>query len=209
MWAWEFLRRNQEYRNIWKKLVLPELGKSFIRKDFQFWEDRDRFKQEFAVLDTPPFWVSSTAPDMQIGNYPRFVQAVWVKTRSISWSVDEEGPYFVENELDGAEALAKFDLRFPLPRQLKQVEGILRDRIKALKKVGQLQTFRKQVRFSKYKNYLRLLDGKQAGASLNEMADEVFPGLQQNTLRVRDSLKAAEHLRDYDYRFLAALPKKL
>jgi hypothetical protein len=211
MWAWEFLRRNAKYRTLWKKVMLPQMkNKSFIRTDFHLCDVKLQFEQEFAVSDfwPPPPWLSSADLGTK-WNYPRFVEAVTVEMGRVGWPVDEEGPYVVENVLDGTEAIAKFDLRFPFTRQLKQVERILRDRIRTLKKDGQLQMFRKQYRFSLYRNYLRLLDGKQAEASLSEMAKAVFPKNLNNKLLVRDSLKAAARLRDYDYRFLAALPRKL
>ncbi len=208
MWAWEFLRRNANDQSLWKKLMLPEMkNKSFIRKNFHLWEVKRRFELEFAVLDTPPPWCSSADLETNTWNYPRFVSAVTVEFGKVNWPVDEEGPYVVENVLDGTEVLAKFDLRFPVPRQLKQVGRILRDRTKTLKKGGQLQMFRKQVRFSLYRNYLRLLDGQQAEASLSEMGMEIFPKFKDSKSHARDSLKAAARLRDWDYRFLAVLPR--
>ena len=211
MWAWEFLRRNAKYQSLWKKIMLPAMkNTSFIRPN-SYWEAKSQLEQEFGVLHPPPPWLSSAdIVTKMLWNPPRFIPAVTVEMRKVGWPVDEEDPYVVENVLDGTEALAKFDLRFPLLRQLKEVERTLRVRIKDLKKGGQLQMVRKQGRFSLYRNYLRLLDGKKAGAKRSEMAKAVFlKALGDNKLRVRDSLKAAERLRDYDYRFLAALPKKL
>jgi len=212
-WAWEFLRRNVEYRKLWQKIVAPVFAKtpktSFLG-DFADPDTMQLFEQEFGILyGTPPPWLSSTAPQFTSQHRIRFVQAVKVDLRPLNWRADGE-PYVVgPEELDPYCACAWFNLSLPLPRQLKAVEKLLKTHIKNLKDAGETFPWHR-ANSAHYRDYLRVLDANEKKVSLSKIGKKLYPDSKNDLGEptgkdlVLADLKAAKLLRDGDYRFVAA-----
>ncbi len=204
-WAWEFLRRNPEYQQLWEKFDALPPGPIYEgRSAYAYMDIRERFEKEFGILDpaAPPMTIAD--PDfkwrLRFTNPPRY----WILP--IDWLEDDE---FEMPEIDlehSAEVVLKFDVRLPLPRQINSAKMILETQAKRLAKAGLLGGERAQIK--KYQNYLRILDAKLSGATSKAIATDIL-GIKNDNPdyrgRVRETFKAAKQLRDRDYRLLSAL----
>jgi hypothetical protein len=207
VWAWEFLRRNAHYQELWEKFSAGEYADGL-------WHIFPRFETEFAILSPAPPSMPFTHPDFKWR--PRFAAQnlrYWI----LPWP-DDEG---IGNDLDGAdldhpaEVLVKFDLRLQLLPQLKSTKAILKKEAKHLAKAGVLGG-QPRARFEKYQIYLRVLDAKASSASSKEIAKEILGITNKTTLqdaqyvkeKVDEVFEPAKRLRDGGYRFLAAKGRK-
>lgn len=98
----------------------------------------------------------------------------------------------------------EFDVLLPIEPQLKRAAAQLKGRLGALVKGGEAEPVRFRNRLERYPNYLRMLDAKAAGATPGDMARVFFPGIeaQYGTKRCANGLKAAETMRDRDWRLI-------
>ncbi len=193
VWAWEFLRRNLQYQQLWEKhAALTPSGWGWDLMDVY-----GRFRSEFGVSS------------QFVAQNPRY----WI----LPWP-DDEG---IGNDLDGAdldhpaEVLVKFDLRLQLLPQLNSTKATLKKEAKRLAKAGVLGG-QPRARFEKYQIYLRVLDAKASSASPKEIAKEILgitnEAILQDTQYVKEKVdevfEPAERLRDGGYRFLAVKRRK-
>ena len=123
-WAWQFLRRNSEYRRLWKEKIEPEydpreaaesvkqLKKHAGHFPSRFWQ---RFYQipEFRIF-VDQFKIVSTPPDPAESNAnPVFMGGV------IRYAPKSSSQYYeVHPDLDDGEVLVWFDLNQPIEPQL-------------------------------------------------------------------------------------------
>jgi hypothetical protein len=208
VWAWELLRRNPHYQQLWEKYeALPpgpiyEGHSAGARMDI-----RERFATEFGISHPAPPSMPFAHPDFKWR--PKFITAnprYWILP--VDWSEDDR---FEMPNIDlehPAEVLVKLDLRAQRKSQLIGVDRILRTEAKRLKGAGVL-TGEPRAWFGKYQKYLRVLDAKLSSATTAAIAIEILgiknddPEYQKE--KVRDAFKSAKRLRDRDYRFLTAL----
>jgi hypothetical protein len=215
-WAWEFLRRNPEYRRLWDELVLPYYDAASGEVDFdpyirakeperRAWMARiasgldkgSSFKIE--MPDTLLEDRFGTWCDPRRGDYtPRFhVPGTW------HYRPSRLMPTFThELRLKGNEVAFVFDANLPLDAQLQRAKQ-------------QLENYRprgaKDSRFRRdlFPSYLQVLDAIDADTPVAEIAETLFPGQDvypeyRATKRVRNWLAAACGLRDSGYRGLVA-----
>lgn len=205
-WAWEFLRRNAKYQQLWRELAkLPtplgfiHKGGSNVQKRFEI---KERFEKEFGVAQ--PASPSMTSTDSNFKWRLRFVPQpqYWIRPRD--WPTYYDFDMSDADLKHPAELLVKFDLRLKIKPQLARAQKILKTEAK---KLGE-----PRAKFKKYQVYLRVLDAKLSGAPVNTIAAEIL-GIKKESHqdpqylknKVRDILKSAKRLSDRGYRFLAAL----
>jgi hypothetical protein len=205
VWAWEFLRRNPQYQQLWeKRAALMPFGFGWDLMDIE-----ERFRIEFSVSRPASPAMPFTHPDFKW--WPRFTTQnpkYWIMPEE-----DDEGnsPDLADVGIDHpAEVLVKFDLRCQIDAQLNDVKEILHKELKRLKEADVLSG-EPRAWFDKYQKYLRVLDAKLTGVNRKTIAVEILdiknddPEYQKD--KVDYAFARAKQLRDKDYRFLAARGK--
>ncbi len=213
IWAWEFLRRNPKYQQLWQEYAALPKSAGFIYHGFSVFEIRDRFENEFGVSypAAPP---SMTASDPEFERRVRFTTQqppYWTLPLDPSEECDF-GALDIEHP---AEVIVKFDLRLQLSPQLARTKAILKIEAKRLAKAGVLGG-EPRSRFEQYQDYLRVLDAKTSGASSKMIAKEILGVTDKAALddtqylkeKVDDVFEPAKRLRDGGYRFLTAVRGK-
>ncbi len=208
VWAWEFLRRNPQYQQLWEKsAALPGPDGFIYKESFAKTEERlgikERFEKEFGV-DTPaPPSMASADPTFEWR--PRFVtQHVKHWMKPVGWP---EEFYTIEESLqDPAEVIIHFDLHWPLRRQLDPAERFLKAKAAELTGLGILEDTDRRMKPQHFQDYLRLLDAEATGASQKEMAKVIYNIVDKypdhaGEQKARDGLERAKWLRDKGYRF--------
>jgi hypothetical protein len=209
VWAWEFLRRNLQYQQLWEKYA--ELAPGLIHlghSAYVFADLNERFEQDFGVWTPAPPSMTIANPDFRWR--PKFIEQNprhWVLPVNISNDDEFEIP---EIHLEHpAEVVVKFDLRSQINPQLVYVGELLKKELKRLTGAKVLGG-EPRTRFDKYLGYLRVLDAKLSGISHETIGAEILgvkdPAYQKPTAVY--AFKSAKLLRDGGYRFLAALRLK-
>ena len=115
-------------------------------------------------------------------------------------------PYVVNVPIENHNQIYVFDLGLQIEPQIKSAKKYLKYSQKLLKDHGELKVKTSRNSSPKlYQRYLQLLDGKTIGASYREMAKIFYPGctaIDGVNLKVRDALRAAERIRNIDYKFI-------
>jgi hypothetical protein len=193
VWAWQFLRRNPEYRAYWQEKVQP-----LIEEDGALGGSCggviDEVRRTFGLLlPTPP----------AMPNGAHFA-AVGVR-RIQAWAS------YNPNRLEPFEVGYIFDMTLPLGGQFAQALKDAKLFQKNRAQEGILTHKNPRETSKKYATYLRILDADDAGADQKTIENTLFPELNnhypefQRTKALRNHRKAAQRLRDTDYRLLAAL----
>jgi Family of unknown function (DUF6499) len=187
LWAWEFLRRNPQYRQFWKEKVFPyieehqdHLGQhSFIGKNTkgEFWPFQDEAKQSFGI-DLPSAPHSQTPPH-------------FLERQTVSYM--GSGNY----QLAEHERAYVINLHLPLDIQFKRAIKSARAEQKLVQK-----TFGRERSLNHYISYLRIIDGLDAGASPKSIATKLFPNQSDPKVTFNNRRSAAMGLRDGGYRLL-------
>jgi Uncharacterized conserved protein (DUF2285) len=202
VWAWEFLRRNPDYRTFWTEkaahhLHLDASARCFVDNDAGpvVREAEDRFGIGVFPLDPTS---SSSLPKFSA----TFIRRLWRNSDGFP----------IRLALKTNETGYIFDLNYPLEGQF----------LRALQNAKELQNHRAQQgkidlrsnpkeRYDKYTTYLRIIDAEDAGTNQSEIADILFPTFTnehpeyQRRQTFRNHRKAALRLRDTDYRLLASM----
>jgi hypothetical protein len=204
-WAWEFLRRNDAYQQLWNEVVRP--GYSSDRLNDTWTSIRERLHSGRRVrvrLDDIPIAKDRLTRQFHIGSYPP--PAPEEPLARLQFDAQ-----FIQYELVGGgggkynllgtpkppgEVVLWFNLNWPLGPQLANAKKVLEHHAK----LSGAKSSRR-IREAGYGNYLRVLDAKADGASIKEIANVLYPKLPEESRlqRVRDDLKAAERLRDLDF----------
>jgi hypothetical protein len=108
-----------------------------------------------------------------------------------------------------SEVVVTFDLERPLLPQIESIKADLVLKQQSMTEDGLLQPIIKRNGIKNFVSYLQMLDAEANGVKVREMAEVIFPYLenshQANYLgdqTVRNHLKAAKGLRDSHYRYL-------
>ena len=189
--AWQFLRRNHEYRKFW-----CESGVQFVDDDGGcVGHIRAEAEARFGLLT--PCDPSNASGSFFAASGTHELRHFKSSNGICSYSLEESEIGYI------------FDMTMPLEGQFK----------KALKSAKALQAGRAQqgtlafkntkIRTEKYITYLRILDADDAAADEKEIGDRLFPTLENThpdyrlRIKLRDFRNAAQRLRDFDYRLLA------
>jgi hypothetical protein len=226
-WAWEFLRRNDSFRDFWVNKVEP-----FIRADGRigrdatgrFWPYYKEMQETFGISDPRSPRQNSWIPSFCDGA-TAVLPAPAVSYEALpEVSAPVPGNHFVppsranlskETILDNAKVQLSWfemgftiDLRLPLDDQLKVIRKLAEEDQLVLRRAGgvELKTARTS---DKYALYLRILDAHDAGAKRSDVADVLFPMIDNVypeccRLKAYDNARAeARRLRDSGYRAVA------
>jgi len=209
VWAWEFLRRNLQYQQLWEEYAALPPGPIYHGHSANLLMDIEkRFEQDFGVRNPAPPAMTTTGSDFKwrpkfISQNPRH----WVLPVNISNEDEFEKPG-IDLE-DPAEVVVKFDLRSQIKPQLDYVAKLLKKEVKRLTKTGALSG-EPHALVHRYQGYLRALDAKLNGISNKTIGKEILgmkdPEYQKSSAIY--ALKSAKRLREGGYRFLAAVGLK-
>lgn len=213
LWAWEFLRRDPEYRADWegvlgsylesgRELYAPLDSGNFVIDLPQ--EFREQARQRWGLhgylnpdVACPRWDILSFETDRAGSREP--LPGVWCSSGDHTF------------HLEGTTVLVAVDLRQPLVRQQRWFEDDIRDLQQRLLKDG--KAARSRLRPDMWQTYLRVADAHAAGATPQEIAAVLFPELKnewldyQGSWRVRDYLKKARQLIGGGYRDIANATK--
>lgn len=236
-WAWQFLRRNPEYQEVyarWRELFDNVGEHPTVEEDLRFFDcdPPARLGETFAAyhrrvgkkykghkskiriigdrFGLKPF--SLRLPDPR-EDRPR------LRFSGSGVSIVPGIPG--EKQFPGAlvgpgefEAFVKFDLQWPLEVQLRKAKKILESWRRSYERNKGFEPIKNRPRDHRlYRQYLRLLDGNANGAPNRDLAAVIFPNEKNESpeyrgnAKVRDSLKAAKRLRDGGYVFLPLIGK--
>jgi hypothetical protein len=212
VWAWEFLRRNPKYQQLWNKYAELPPGPVYSGPTARaFWDICERFEREFGIKIPAPPAMTITDPEFQWR--PRFItQNPRHWTLPINFSVDGEFEMPAIDLEDPAEVVVKFDVRSQIKPQLNYAAKLLKAEVKRLTD-AELLGGEPRARVDKFQNYLRVLDAKSSGITNRAIAVEILgidnpnnPNNPENQKDMADfAFKSAKRLRDGGYRFLAAM----
>jgi hypothetical protein len=198
-WAWEFLRRNPDYRSFWRNKIEPYLdadGWIAYNKSGESCPYLQELQDTFGV-DNPSAPDSST-PCRFVSNWLRSVSP---KSRS-KLGLGPFGGNLVPIELRETEVAFVIDLARPIRHQIKAIERA------ALRRSRGIKSPRTSERFG---TYLRLLDADDSGADRKTSEAVMFSDIENDHPDRRRSKtfdncrRRALHLRDVGYRGLVHL----
>jgi hypothetical protein len=222
-WAWEFLRRNPDYRRDWDKYVRPffndrgEWDQDAVDRDLVEFEARAR--RAFAAtvargepVDKPYTWsapletiarkyglissaLANGALDPRLGCAPIFAMDVAVETIEGWGSISLMRTIRFDPQ---SEFSVRLDPKLPIEPQLAAVRRLLTSRAA---KARHSPARKIKPPLEKFPTYLRLLDFEDENASNSEIGKYLFKDCSSRRLHdgIRKGLEAA---RDWQSRYL-------
>jgi hypothetical protein len=196
VWAWEFLRRNPDYRCFWTEKAVRFINdEGFISNEAG--SVMREAEERFGIVPFPHDPASSDRPIFRA----TAIHPIWRNSDGLPMEVTL-GP----NEIGYV-----FDLSAPLDgqfaRALKDAKSLQDTRVKE----GKLEYHSPKARDDKYIIYLRIIDAEDDGVNQDEIAEVIFsrftnehPDYHRNRT-FRNHRAAAMRLRDANYRLLATL----
>jgi Family of unknown function (DUF6499) len=193
-WAWEFLRRNWDYRRAWQHEVLPFYDATTGLLDARAAATVKRLEDRFGI--SPPCDPRQTER-----------QPLWrlPGMRHYLGPAPKEPGKPVPIKLDMAEVAIVFDLTFPIDEQLERARFVLEQRQSEQNRKPGAQRPHSDL----FASYLRILDAKDARASNAAIADVLFPKTINGPQTVANRYRAAKQIRDKDFRLLAGKHPRL
>lgn len=181
-WRWEFTRRRPDYRALWD--LAEDDGQDGVRCA----PDVDEFRLLFQMTLIRDPTGSVSDQDLIINSYPAnggfsataFVDDYPNKKRQAELA-KEKGLYFF-----------RFDLSQPLGLQLERAERSLQSL--QLSRYGKTAT--RRPRQANWRDFLRAIDARDAGASFAAIAAGLWPGQEKTPQSARDTYVAGCELRD-------------
>ncbi len=212
-WAWEFLRRNPDYRNAWQvwkhdeKLRTPTPLELLTSEEIEVTQSIGNKHREEAVREAGKWGLLMPCdPNVRADTFQTEEgDFIWWRRDLLSASV------FVLNKDHARETLRRlsletellaFDLRRPINQQLDQARILLRQ-LREFKEIKQRRVNTKAHK-KLWPRYLQALDARNDGRPLKEIAVVFFENVSM-TSKAGDFLKQAERLRDGGYRKIVAL----
>jgi hypothetical protein len=210
-WAWEFLRRNIEYQDDYKKFKKnPE---KFPSTNF-FHSIPRELDKKLAKTDLAYKWgiLKMVDPSQSDASNVTFREGSFViynhgwtdnpdATHTEKWDMEIEGRL--------GEVCAMFDLTRQIDLQIRMAEKQLRVLQGELQKRSKTKTLDVRSKKEDYRDYLRVLDGVEAGAVRKEIADVINPLnkttaslIESNRQTVTTYHNAAKKLMETGYRYL-------
>ena len=180
--AWEFLRRNPDYR--------------------MHWEDAERQEfSEFLLHTYGSEWYLDTLIDPDDENPERIR---WLKiTRPAI--VTRASRKFL-NTSDRTKIALGFDLELSIAQQLEDARLTLLAQREELEQEGQLRPIVLPRRHGDYAQYLRVLDARQQGVEFTEIGEVLFPRSSEfydrRVEKANELYAQAKRIRDSDFKKL-------
>lgn len=220
--AWQFLRRNPEYRADWQRYadeLRARAKESAELADFARWR-LDESSDEYAVgsvrlrrgaWQTPlesqyaNKWALTTFIDPARGTLPDGAGSWKLAAGAVSflrWSFDADQQQAMSLE-QPSQLIVRMDVRVPPTRLLDTLERL----IDKVRKELRIEAPDSRSRPREWIAYLRLLDADEAGASTVDICDALWPKLAGSRQRLDKARAAARALRDAGYLTLPLLGK--
>ena len=188
-WAWEFLRRNLEYAEDYEKIFNYPCDSS--HEFYDLYSDKEEASKELAYK-----WgiKEMVDPSESIHKNLIFLKGgiVSYTPRVSDYDSDHDCDPNIVHECDPnqkdifteewtlsprgrlGEVLLKFDLNIPLNQQLESAKKSLIELKDKFEDEFNIKEIKKRVRKNLYPEYLRILDGKEAGAEDEEITRIIF-----------------------------------
>jgi hypothetical protein len=223
-WAWEFLRRNKAYQQLWFKEIGPNYNAADLDASWKSAgnirpQQRTRIRAKkpsslsqsfYITADPPPSPLNQFREKFHILTYPPSPLEDKAKLYFDAQFIPYEGPaakaHEVARSLKQNEMVLWFNLTWPLKEQLANAKKLLEKQTKENKNVA-AAAFR--VRAEHYPLYLRVLDAKTAGIADAAIVKALYPTRSNKypnhnaSQHLRDDIKAAQRLRDRDFWLIA------
>jgi hypothetical protein len=193
-WAWEFLRRNPEYRNDWE-IELQNLYQTTPPHKIDIEDDCFSLEPDKNDCKTK-WWIA------------RFVNPETDYPIGLDF-VNSYGRIYHEStkiDLSPGRVAVIFDLNLPIKRQVKLTASRLRQWQGIYEHRGICKRRKPKTNNDLWKSYLRVLDAKTDGAANKDIDDIVFQGQRENIYDdnyhntvIRDALKSATKLVEGGY----------
>jgi transcriptional regulator/type VI secretion system activator RovC-like protein len=209
-WAWEFLRRNPEYRKAY--FALEAMATKGILQEIQ--EDREK-REAFQALHE-----ATTEPwGLRLPSNPRnnFREAkVFFEYRAgveilRSWTAPEAAPDTPWPGHPRYVAL-KFDFLYDVETQIEIAGDILRGFARMLGNEFEfyepLAAKTRRFRVRQFPLYVRILDADLAGATIGAIGRVLFQGRADQRKNVKSVRETARQMAREDYRELLLLPPR-
>jgi hypothetical protein len=192
------LRRNPRYQQDWAEkaeAVVTSTGafdNSLISKELD--AEITKIEQKYGIM---------MAQDPREGRWPAAFRCEFVTTYECPWFLDSVRWAI---QVDPDELFVKFNLKRPIGDQIEVVRRWIENHQRCLVNLGRIPKPRQTRNWrDKWPMYLRVLDARAAGASLNEIAGVLFPDMPNLYPQfkgrdvIRKDLTAARRLRDGGY----------
>lgn len=228
VWAWEFLRRNEQFRSFWRNKVEPFIADDRVGRDHtgRFWPYYKEMQESFGIQDPVSPRQNSIVPAFcDLGMSYVLAPAVSYELPDVADQVEvsplglvrpsranlskEEIQKSATLSLEWFEMGVAIDLRFPIDDQLKAIGAMAKQDQLTLQKAGQISGPRPVKASKKYILYLRLLDAEDGGAKRAHIEEVLFPNVanrypeRRRSKALDNALAEARRLRDSGYRALA------
>lgn len=233
-WAWEFLRRNNDYRREWREFhetwlaLEADYGKA-PNRDFQLW----KLDQRAYVMEGEE-GVCADSDSCKVNDNKILIEchmgARWgfykfplnpekdtpVIGNDITWRDVEREVVTVTSEATAwlgrqrEKVALGFDLSMPLKEQLAEAKRHLIALQYRLRKEGAIELHSIAAQREQFTLFLRLLDGMEQNVPGQELIQSLFPELtgEEGETVLKKSASAARELVDGGYVKLLLLPEK-
>jgi hypothetical protein len=200
-WAWEFLRRSEDYRRRWVQLIREQGHRVIVATDGTV---RPVSKSEADAARSAGKTVKWSAPREVL----RVEFRVHPSRKNETLDPREKHAPLFEGREIVHEILSEPEVKFPQVGILFDVSLPLKPQVDAawnhLKKRSSHQPASRRPQFRKFTRYLRLLDFQAIGAPDPDIGERLFPNARDEQLRdlIRDTLDQA-HGWQHDYLLIA------
>ena len=216
LWAWEFVRRNPRYRQLWKSCIRPFVDSSGHYDSDSAMDTRRRrhprfardpcmtIAKRFGLCHALPPEASAPTGIILSGNFARSAPERWVPLPSGGVRIELTG------KLRHNEACYVLQLDAPIDPQLRMIGIFAKAASRQLARKGKITPLQSRAHIPKFPLYLRTLDAVEAHATWNKIAKVFYPN-EENSVgnsyrvskRIENFYEAACRIRDKDYRYLA------
>jgi hypothetical protein len=190
-WAWEFLRRSQAYRDLWKEL------NDFEEKEYEGKKVGDTVMIPLGLYNRGEALglASLPSPDVPAHQVPDLKWCLGVEMKRVSPDMVPDHPAIVRFAVN---------LSLPIEPQLQAMANELHALKQEYDDAGHPAIAPPYVRkrTETWATYLRLLDAKLAGANITEMGRVVFAETSNQRGNAQNGLRKAEKFAESEYRQL-------
>ena len=200
-WAWEFLRRNRAYRDLWEAYLdylTPELHGTTMEALHAAGLPQSLYAQ------CPAFGLSNAILNPQL------------EPKSLPWQLRWEWEHGIKVFIGGGrvpesitwrEVMVVFDMALPIESQLRAVETVLSERRERLDRANADEEYKIHVppirrRPDLWVIWLRVLDAEREGAQTADVARHIFKGQRAPKRRAQKALEKAEEYAESKYKEL-------
>lgn len=210
-WSWEFLRRNSEYQEDFKRI------NDYVLKNSKFGEDMlEDIKNHYYVM------LIKICEKYQITGVVNPVAPFSSNVLTFIRFQDSHYPffYFSDEEIESKkikpieedEVVIKLNVSLPINPQLQRAKRTLNHQRDSLIKKGIIKNIdNKRLREENYRDYLRIYDARMGKVPFSEIAEVIYPNLYDvdPKKKVEAAFKAAKKMVTTGYKSIPGkVPKE-